>query len=326
MLIYNSESMEVASDFRSWDELIPDALGVIFTHLSVQERLTIVPSVCKSWADLVAGPYCWQEIDIDEWSSCCEPDKLDPLLEMLITRSSGSLRKLCVSCIQTERMFIFIAENAPSLETLRLSRCNINDSIVEQFTRRLSMLSFLDVSYCTNIGARALETIGNNCKLLEGLCRNMHPLDTAGKNYEDDEANAIASTMTNLKHLEMTYHLIKTTGVLKILSNCHKLEFLDLRGCWGVQLENISVEQNFPRLKVYEPFVTDFYEKDEWEDFSESSEYLTWDFVAGDMNGYYDDESDIDDEMWDDEGRLEELEFRFYQGIEDAEMFWPPSP
>ncbi|KAJ1431895.1 Leucine-rich repeat domain superfamily [Sesbania bispinosa] len=85
--------------------------GVIFNNLSLQERLTVIPRVCKSWAKAVNGPYCWQEIDIEEWSSRSEPRHLDRMLEMLITRSSGSLRKLCVSGLQTERIFTFIAEN-----------------------------------------------------------------------------------------------------------------------------------------------------------------------------------------------------------------------
>lgn len=103
--------MEVAPDFRSWDELIPDTLGVIFSNLSLKERLTVIPRVCKSWAKAINGPYCWQEIDIDEWSSrCSEPGHLERMLEMLITRSSGSLRKLCVSGLQSGRIFTFLAE------------------------------------------------------------------------------------------------------------------------------------------------------------------------------------------------------------------------
>ena len=47
--------------------------------------------------------------------------------------------------------------------------------------------------------------------------------------------------------------------------------------------------------------------------------------VAGDMDDFYD-ESESNDGMWDDEGRLEELELRFYEGIDDAGMYWPPSP
>ena len=107
---YSIDWMEEACEFRSWAELIPDALGVIFTNLSLQERVTVIPRVCKSWANAVTGPYCWQEIDIKDWSNRCQPDQLDRLLEMLITRSSGSLRKLSVSGLQTESIFTFIAE------------------------------------------------------------------------------------------------------------------------------------------------------------------------------------------------------------------------
>lgn len=206
----------------------------------------------------------------------------------------------------------------------------MSDSIVEQIAGRLSMISFLDVSYCIKIGSHALEMIGKNCKLLEVLCRNMHPLDTAGKPLQDDEAYAIASTMPKLKHLEMAYHRISTSGVLQILSSCPKLEFLDQRGCWGVNLDSAFVKQSFPKLKVLGPFVLGAYESDGWDDYSDvsdsSDQYLPWDFVAGGMSEYYVDDSDSFDGMWDDEGRLDELQFRFYEGIEDAGMYWPPSP
>ncbi|KAE9598579.1 hypothetical protein Lal_00021013 [Lupinus albus] len=198
-------------------------------------------------------PYCCQEIDIGNWSRCCDPDKLDRMLEMLITRSSRSLKKLRVFEIQTERTFTFVAENASSLKILRLIRCNVTDHIVEQISPMLRMISFLDVSYCTKIGAYALEIIGKNCKMLEGLRRSMHPIDNVGKPLQDDEAYAIASTMPNLKHLGMTYNLMDTNGILQILSNCLKLEVLDVRGCWGVKLDKVMVKQNFPKLKILGP-------------------------------------------------------------------------
>lgn len=99
--------MEEGADFRCWDELIPDALGLIFRNLSLQVKLAVVPRVCKSWGKVVTGPYCWQEIDIEEWSDLAEPDTIDRLL---IVRSSGSVRKLCVSELQNDLMFSFIAE------------------------------------------------------------------------------------------------------------------------------------------------------------------------------------------------------------------------
>ncbi|XP_062101604.1 F-box protein FBW2 [Humulus lupulus] len=324
--------MEKGSDFRQWDELIPDALGLIFSNLPLKEVLTVIPRVCKSWGKAVMGPYCWQEIDIEEWSSLSQPDNLDRMLRMLIARSSGSLRKLSVSGLNNDLIFSFIAEHAGSLQSLRLPRCEMSDLIVEQIVGRFSTITFLDVSYCVKISARALEAIGKNCKMLVGLCRNMHPLDTNGKPPEDDEGLAIAATMPKLKHLEMAYHLISTASILQILSSCPDLEFLDLRGCWSVILDDKLIKDKFPKLKVLGPLVVDFFERNDWDecsDFSDaSSEYLAWEFMAGGVGDYFDDDESFDG-MWDDEASLEELELRFYEGVHENvgdNYGWPPSP
>ncbi|XP_061988042.1 F-box protein FBW2-like [Rosa rugosa] len=327
--------MEVASeasDFRQWDELIPDALGLIFKNLSLKELLTVIPMVCKSWGKAVMGPYCWQEVDIEEWSDICpEPQHLDRMIRMLISRSCGSLRKLCVSGLKNDMIFSFIAEHSNSLQTLSLPRSEISDSIVEQTIGRLSHITFLDLSCCGKIGFRALEVIGKNCKLLVKLFRNMHPLDIVGMPIVDDEANAIAATMPRLKHLEMAYHVISTESALQILKSCTELELLDLRGCWGVKLDDEKyLEKKFPKVKVLGPLVQDRYEENEWDDNSDysdaSSEYLAWEFVDDDDD--FDDDGSYDD-MWDGDGRLEQLELRFYQGNEhetEGGFGWPPSP
>ncbi|CAI0549248.1 unnamed protein product [Linum tenue] len=321
-------SMEEGSDYRPWDELIPDALGLIFGKLCLKEILTVVPRVCKSWSRAVLGPYCWQEIDIEEWSEVSLPEQVDRMLRMLITRSSRSLRKLSVTNLRNDAMFPFLAEHAGSLQTLKLPRSTISDSIIEQISGRLSNLTFLDLSYCSKIDARALELVGNKCKHLEGLCRNMHPLDKADKAVQEDEANAIATTMPSLKHLEMAYHQISTENALKILSSCTGLEYMDLRGCWDVELDDKFLLEKFPKVKVLGPFVMDYYQmnnSEEDECFEFSDEDLAWEFIHGEMGGY---DYESYDEMWDDdEGRLEELELRFYEGIQDAGLYgWPPSP
>ncbi|KAL6317139.1 hypothetical protein AAG906_029891 [Vitis piasezkii] len=301
--------MEEESDIRRWDELIPDALGLIFRNLSLREILTVIPRVCKSWDEAVKGPYCWQEIDIGEWSDQW-PEHLDRMLEILIRRSCGSLRKLCVFGLQNDRLLSFIAEHAGSLQTLQLIRSEISDSLVEEIAGRFSTLTFLDVSCCNKMGSRALEAIGKNCKSLVGLCRNMHPLTTAGKLSQDEEAHAIATTMPKLKHLEMAYHLLSTKSVLEILSCCPELELLDLRGCWHVELNVKFLKEKFPKLRVLGPVVVDYcryYEMNECDDYSD-----------------YDESSDG---TWDDEGGLEELEVRFYEGFgEHPEYGWPTSP
>ncbi|KAK6923778.1 hypothetical protein RJ641_009978 [Dillenia turbinata] len=319
--------MEEECELRSWDELIPDALGLIFRNLSLEEILTVIPRVCKAWGRAVMGPYCWQEIDIEEWSRRCRREDLHRMLQLLITRSSGSLRKLCVSGLREESTFSFIAGHAKSLQTLRLPRSEISDSIVEQVAERFSTITFLDVSYCGKMGARSLEAFGKNCKGLTGLRRIMHPLEVIDKLSQDDEALAIAATMPRLKHLEMAYLLITTEAVLQILENCRELQLLDVRGCWNVKLDD-KIVKNFPGLKVVGPLVVDCYETNGWDDCSEysgTSGYLAWDFVAGDLEDYDD---EMSDGIWEDEQAMEELELRFYDGFgEENEFFdWPPSP
>ncbi|GMI67216.1 SKP1/ASK-Interacting protein 18, F-BOX WITH WD-40 2 [Hibiscus trionum] len=319
---------EESGDFRCWDELIPDALGLIFKNLSLQQTLTVVPRVCKSWRRVVTGPYCWQDVDIEQWSQQCRPDTLDRMVQMLITRSSGSLRKLCVTGLANDRSFSFIADNAKSLQTLRLPRSEISDSIVEQVAGRLSSVTFLDISYCKNIGAPALEAIGKHCKLLMGLRRTMHPLEVIDKVSQDDEAFAIATTMPKLKQLEVAYLLISTEGVLKVLENCPELELLDVRGCWNVKLDENFIKK-FSRLKVVGPLVVDYFGMkgcDDCSNYSGSSGYLAWDFVAGNVGSDYDDE--ISDGDWEDDQSIEDVEMRFYDGfdLDDTAFDWPLSP
>lgn len=182
---------------------------------------------------------------------------------------------------------------------LQLPRSNMSDSIVEKVAGRLSTVTFFDLSYCCKIGARAIEVIGKNCKMLAGLRRNMHPI--VGKLSQNDEAHAIATTMPKLKHLEIAYLSIDTASVLQIIRSCRALESLDLRGCWEVRLEDIK--DLVPTVKILGPYVVDHYARNDWESYSDYSD------------SFYDDESL--DGVWDDEEeRLGSLEMRFYDGLD----------
>lgn len=310
--------MEEGSELRQWDELIPDALGIIFKKLPLEDILTVIPRVCKAWGKAVQGPYCWQEIDIDEWSIDREPEKLNRMLRLLITRSSGSLRKLHVSCVNDDQIFAFIADNASSLQNLILRRCEISDSIVEQLAGKFTRVTSLDLSYCCQISTHALEAIGKNCKFLSSLSWNMHPLDLDCKPSHADEVHAIAKTMPKLKQLELAYLRINIDSVLDILSGCPELEFLDLRGCWDVHLDKKVLEKRHPKLVVLGPQVPMgvFERRAFFDDYHSDSDFSDYDYMD-----YSDDESF--DGMWDDE----DIELRIYEGADNMYEFgWPPSP
>ncbi|XP_042492880.1 F-box protein FBW2-like [Macadamia integrifolia] len=306
------------SEIRRWDELIPDALGLIFSNLSLKDKLTLIPTICKSWRKAVMGPYCWQEIDIEEWSCRRQPEELDRMLQMLITRSSGSPRKLCVSDLPNDTIFSYVADHASSLQTLQLPGSKISDSIVEHLAGKMATITLLDLTYCGKIGARALEAFGKNCKFLVTLRRNMHPsdVDVGNRGCQDNEAHAIATTMPKLKHLEIAYMVITTEGILDILSGCRELESLDVRGCWDVKLDDKFLDEKCSGLKVLGPSVMDNYYRnyyDDLSDYSDSSGYSAWMFSTH----LYDGESS--DGVWDDEQRLEELELRFYEGFDEED-------
>ncbi|KAH9621170.1 hypothetical protein KSS87_019563 [Heliosperma pusillum] len=252
--MWNLEGMENRVDYRPWDELMPDTLGLIFKSLPLDEILNVVPSVCKSWANAVRGPYCWQEIDIEQWSRYRRPESLDRMLILLIGRSSGCLRKFCVYGLGTQLGLSMIGDNANNLWNLRLPGSEIRNYMVEQVAGKFSGLTFLDLSYSTKIGAPAIEAFGKHCKLLTHFKRNMHPWDVTLRKSQDDEAFAIAGTMPQIKHLELAYLMVTTEGVLRIITNCHELELLDMRGCWNVKLDE-ELLKNRSALKVVGPLV-----------------------------------------------------------------------
>ncbi|KAB2597453.1 F-box protein FBW2-like [Pyrus ussuriensis x Pyrus communis] len=312
--------MEEDSEFRRWDELIPDALGLIFRNLTLQETLTVIPRVCKSWGRAVSGPYCWQEIDIAEWSKFRPPETVTRMLQMLVIRSSGSLRKLCVAGLPNDQTFSFIADHAKSLRTLQLPRSEISDSIVEQVAARLSSVTFLDVSYCKTIGGPALEAFGKHCRHLRKLQRCMYGWEVLDKVSQDDEALAIAATMPKLKHLEILCLHVSTEAVRQILLNCPELQLLDVRGCYSVKLDEKFVKK-FSGLKLVGPGSYNV-GWDDCSDYSVSSGYLAWDVMDDDFD------EEMLDEAWEDDLSMEDVEMRFYDGfyLDNGGFDWPLSP
>ncbi|KAL6896941.1 hypothetical protein ACP4OV_007513 [Aristida adscensionis] len=47
----------MGKEYRCWEELFPDTLGVIFHTMPLWEVLTVVSRVCKPWERVVAHPH-----------------------------------------------------------------------------------------------------------------------------------------------------------------------------------------------------------------------------------------------------------------------------
>ncbi|KAL2547118.1 Uncharacterized protein Fot_16351 [Forsythia ovata] len=120
--------MEDGSDFRRWDELIPNTLVLIFKNLSLR-GVPVIPTVYKSCGRAVMRPYCWLEIDIDEWIRN-QKEIVDRMLQLLIHRSCASLRTLCFRHLWGRKHFVHCKRvshspqklTAPSISMLQLNK------------------------------------------------------------------------------------------------------------------------------------------------------------------------------------------------------------
>ncbi|XP_047320232.1 F-box protein FBW2-like [Impatiens glandulifera] len=244
---------QVSHVYRRWADLMPEMLEKIFCRLSVQELLMVVPCVCKPWGKAVKRASCWQEIDIEEWCDRSTPQKIDQMVRMLVNRSGGSMRKLYVSKLCGDHIFSFIADNATSLEVLGMSISDTSNEVIVREANKFSNLTSLDLSYCLNVGALALEAIGKNCPHLSTLRRNMHPFDDESLICQIPEAFAIAETMPKLKQLEISALMVDTFAMHAIIENCQNLEFLDVRDCWNLFIDHEEMKLEFPKLKILGP-------------------------------------------------------------------------
>ncbi|KAE8720591.1 DNAJ heat shock family protein [Hibiscus syriacus] len=114
-----------------------------------------------------------------EISNDVKRDEVTSIVKMMMEGDKG--KKMKNKALEWKKK----AEEATN--TQRLPRSEISDSIVEQFAGRLSSVTFLDVSYCRNIGAPALEAIGKNCS--SGYLAWDFVAGNVGSGYDDETSD-----------------------------------------------------------------------------------------------------------------------------------------
>ncbi|KAI3510973.1 hypothetical protein L1887_18114 [Cichorium endivia] len=80
---------------RRWEGLHPEILALIFVKIPLDEMVRFVPFVCKPWMEVVAGTYCWRDIDLQPWSgSGVDSHAVDLVVKKLIRRSKCTVQRL----------------------------------------------------------------------------------------------------------------------------------------------------------------------------------------------------------------------------------------
>lgn len=120
------------------------------------------------------------------------------------------------------------------LNRLRLVSCyNITSNGLVQAVKKLPLLEEFQL-FKTSITAKDIEVVGNSCPLLKSFKLN-YGGSRSSVEY-DEEAHAIATSMTGLRHLQLFANNMTNDGLKAILDGCSHLESLDLRRCFNVSL------------------------------------------------------------------------------------------
>eukprot|EP00250_Pteridium_aquilinum_P008553 c18030_g1_i1 orf=558-1556(-) len=301
------------ADVPCWADMLPDALAKIFSRLSLEDMLSNIPRVCRTWRRASHDAVCWQKVDLDEWSQGRKPETLEKMLVFLMNRSRGCLREICAPKLSNDNMLRVIAWSGSPLRVLRIPQSIVTEDCMCQLASHFASVTFLDVSGCILTRA-SVESFGKHCRLMTRLNLNMYPQQSSNRTVGDDMAFAIAQYMPQLKHLEMAYGTLTNTGLKAVLEKCTSLEHLDLRGCWLLNIEENFVQEARKRFKVFHSPVVedDIYNTDESD---------------LDASDFYDDSDFYDEDMWYDsefEEDLDDLVMEMHEEeINGTLYFWP---
>ncbi|KAI3742892.1 hypothetical protein L1987_60590 [Smallanthus sonchifolius] len=241
----------VSEERRRWEGLNPEILALIFVKMPVEEMVSRVPFVCKGWMEVVGGPYCWSEVDLEAW--CRRRDDshaVDLVVKKLVRRCKFTVQRLSAYRMGESGFFVAHCLSvvvAITICVLEMPMSDITDQMVLTHIKPLPNLTVLDVSHCLKITSKGIAAFGNQCKFLIHLKRNMSLLD-AHSPTDDSEAKTVADTMPNLQHIELCSGQFGDLGLSEILTKCKALTHLDVQGSWNVELNAPAFSEPVGRL------------------------------------------------------------------------------
>ncbi|XP_068640832.1 putative F-box/LRR-repeat protein 19 [Aristolochia californica] len=244
---------------RPWDALPRPLLTVIFSKLSLEDRLPATFLVCRGWADAANDPQCWQSMlpeaispedafikTLDTLHPFPRPvDSFDALsrLRNLVRRAEGRITALYISPFLTNKpsnddeILRYVAESCPHLKYLSLQGSfSGSEAAIIEVIHSCRKLELLDFSFSTCFSDVVLEELGSCCPNLCGIKR-------CGDLYYS-EAYAIGWNLSQVKLLNLAWSSLCSRGLSTIVSGCHGLEYLDITGCSSTN--SIDTMRDYP--------------------------------------------------------------------------------
>ena len=141
-------------------------------------------------------------------------------------------------------------DRSPNLKRLKLGTCfYISGECAARMFAKLGQLEELHLTLNVGFQSADIRAIGNACPMLKSFSLNGFKLDLIEDVDENDDrpfiesihrnlyALAISKSMPNLQHLQVYGHWMGNRGLEVILKGCPRLESLDIRRCFDLDLE-----------------------------------------------------------------------------------------
>lgn len=219
-----------------WAGLPDDALLTVFQRLGASEVLLGTAVVCRNWLRVATGePDLWRRVDLS--------DCFDPTIDMVamacaaVDRAGGRLEHFSADCFVNDRLLFYIAKRTEGLKSLRLVNCmKVSDKGLVAVGKRSPHLEELELTTCSIYVS--MKAVGQAFPQLKRLRLNNRWVDIqCEESFDNRRALDIASSMPELRHLQLFANRLRSNALVAILDNCHHLESLDLRQCFNIHID-----------------------------------------------------------------------------------------
>ncbi|KAL3643692.1 hypothetical protein CASFOL_014507 [Castilleja foliolosa] len=256
-----------------WIELPRCLTENILRRLGAVGILEIAQNVCNTWRSVSSEPSLWQVIDImDEYHDFIEFYRnifyISPTImyRQAVDLSQGELIDINILCFVRADLLHYISERSSRLKRLRLGRCDdINIKDLTASVKKFPELEELHLFYMPDITAEDIESISISCPKLKSFTFNNRSYRSQCSEIDNSCALTIAKNMPNLQHLYLIGNRLSNEGLKAIFNGCPKIESLELRQCFNIDLRGDFGKICSERIKYlkYHSFLANDHEFDD---------------------------------------------------------------
>jgi hypothetical protein len=127
---------------------------------------------------------------------------------------------------------------APSLKSLHLIRSyRLSEKVFLKAIKKLPLLEELELSLCA-YNSKVLELVAQECPRLKHFRHVWNSYIVNRSNCKDDKVAFAIAKMHGLRSLHLIADYITNTGLTAIIDNCPRLEYLNIRDCPRVRMDD----------------------------------------------------------------------------------------